>query len=216
MSPSRALLWWFAAGALLCQGCATLGRLAQDPCSPSRVLEYAEHLADRTAADLEGEHRATEKAFQQTGGSCDRLRLAFQLLAPGTRFRDEARAANLLDDYLASLTADDPGLRPLAKLLVTSLRKQWGLEARCRELETRLGDERTRGDALGRQLQELKDVERRVGEERARADTLKRQLEELRDVEKRLGEEKARTSALKHQLEELKEIERLMNERQKR
>jgi len=132
------------------------------------LLEYADQLQELAAPELEAEYQSTQKAFHQTGNSCDRFRLALQLLTPEARFRDESRAARLLAEYLATSPAPDGGFRSLAKLLVAGHRKQWEWEVKARESVRKAVEEKVRADALKRQLEELKEIERLMNERQKR------------------------------------------------
>jgi hypothetical protein len=168
MSRARILLCAALAACLLFQGCSAFGRATRAPCNAVAALDYADRIPGLTAAELESEHQTTQKAFAEKGRPCDRFRLVFQLLAPEAKFRDEARAVKLLGEYLETTPASDGGFRPLAKLLVANIRRQWELEGRARDLGRRVADEKARADALNRQLDELKEIERILNERQKR------------------------------------------------
>lgn len=168
MNWARFLLCAAVAGCLLAQGCAVFGRVTRGPCNAETVLEYADRIQGLSAAELETEHRVIQKAFAEGGSRCDRFRLVFQLLAPEARFRDEARAVKLLGEYLETAPTADVGFRPLAKLLIANIKKQWELDGRIRDLGRRVADEKARADALKRQVDELQNIERILNERQKR------------------------------------------------
>lgn len=168
---------WVLAACLLLEGCAGGSRTAipGNPvppaipppiqrCDAGGVLAYFERVRGLTSATQEEELESARKAFQSTGQNCDRFRLAMLLLLPDPRLRDEPVALKLLGDYLEGAGPENEGLRPLARLQVSAIRRAWECENRQKELARKLEDERAKAENLKRQLDALKDIERIMNE----------------------------------------------------
>ncbi len=157
-----------ALSALITPGCSAVKNLRKGSCNAADLLDYADRLGNLPAGELEEETRITQKAFAQDAGVCDRFRLALQLLTPEPRIRDESRAVKLLNEYAEKSSGSDRGLRSLARLLVGTVRKDWELETRARELGRKATEEKGRADNLKRQLEELREIERIMNDRQKR------------------------------------------------
>lgn len=218
---SRFAPWLTACLALA--SCAAFPQARRSDCDPSSLLREARRLAALSADYQAAEVAGARESFRRTGAACDRFQLALATFSSASR-RDDAYAAQLVEDYLASSPKEDP-LGGLGALLLHAFENRLYDEARVQAGRRDLTDERTQLSELRGRLNEEKatsdSLRRELAEERAKAaESKRRQASEDRgrveSLSRQLAEEQAKAETLRHQLEELKSIERIMHEREKR
>ncbi len=149
--------------AVLLTGCA--GWQPVRGCDAGSILSAADRVWSATAKESDAAYLAAKAAFQQSGSACDRLRLAVLLSHPDAKTRrDDAQALRLAQGYL-----EPPGSRPadltgLARYLEATIEARQELEARNRNTNKKLSDERSRAEELGRKLDELRALEKLLDE----------------------------------------------------
>lgn len=151
---------------------ATPPQIAQAPATavqePSQTAALLRFAHDFAALSPEAQKREYNQIHSARRSETSRMQLVMISVVPGSRYKDDARATALVDEYLKS-DGRDEGLRTLATTLKSLL-------AAPRQ-ETRTDPRQEENMAL--LMQKLKD-------EQKRADTLQRKLDELLAVEKTL------------------------------
>lgn len=143
------------------------------------VLEF-HSAASRLSADA---GQAMRQALQPNGDTeddCNRLRLALLLSQPDTAFRDDAEAARLLADFLASPANGQHPQRALASQLADELAERQRLLMRLEALKTSLTQERQRAKTL---TKELKRLQATAAALRKRVKAQQSQLDQLKSIE---------------------------------
>lgn len=105
------------------------------------LLMYFEYVRKLSAADLAKEHEAARSFYARTQSDFNRVRYAMLLSAPGSAFRDDARALEALDPLLKN---PDAALHNLAFVVGTQIQEQ------------------RRGQGLQQKLEALKSLEKNL------------------------------------------------------
>lgn len=124
------------------------------------LLQQIAAVRAKNAAQLKQEFDDAKRDFGANGGDPARLRLAALYLMPGTPFRNEAQAAQLLEPYSRADGRGRAELRGVAQLLLNQLEQARRQDAVSQAHVAKLKDEQKRTEELQRKLDALKDVER--------------------------------------------------------
>lgn len=124
------------------------------------LLQQIAAVRSKSASQLKQEYDDARRDFGANGGEAARLRLATLYLMPGTPFRNEAQAAQLLEPYTRADGRIRPEFRGVAQLLLNQLEQARRQDATAQAHVAKLKDEQKRTEELQRKLDALKDVER--------------------------------------------------------
>jgi len=124
------------------------------------LLQQIAAVRAKSGSQLKQEVEDARRDFGANGGEAARLRFAALLLMPGTPFRNEAQAAQLLEPYTRTDNRARAAFRGVAQLLLNQLEQARRQDAIAQAHVTRLKDEQKRTEELQRKLDALKDVER--------------------------------------------------------
>lgn len=127
-----------------------------------RALKYYEQLLNMKPPELVGELDKKRHSFEQDRSDFNRLQLAMLLSLPGTDFRDDSAAIELLQNLANDRKGDNSSLRPLALLLYAGLAELRRADETLQQQATRLKEEQRRADALQSKLEALLELEMRM------------------------------------------------------
>lgn len=139
------------------------------PCEPQvkevftgtdETLLFLANLKQKSQADLKTALYQARKDFTATGSEAARMRLILLYLQPGTSFRSEAQALQLLDPYIRGDASPSSPYRGIAQLLLVNLEESRKTDAAVQVQVVKVKEEQKRADELQRKLDALKDVER--------------------------------------------------------
>jgi hypothetical protein len=119
-------------------------------------MRYAEAIHDLDADALQREYVEVEERFSDKQAVMDRFSLILLLSAPDTPFRNDARARELLSEYV-DRNRDDGAYWHVAQFLLRSLNER-------RAMEQATEAERKQTQQLRKQVQELKAIEQHMDE----------------------------------------------------
>lgn len=128
----------------------------------AQLLAYAQRLRTLSSDDLQRERDAAARGLVQKKTAADRLRMALLLTGPDPRFRDDARAAALLQEVVKGKGGGSPALKNLAALLLQVAEERLRQEERCQTLADKAKEEQKRADALQQKLDALKAIEKNI------------------------------------------------------
>ncbi|HEV8261953.1 MAG TPA: hypothetical protein VGQ19_14520 [Burkholderiales bacterium] len=148
----------------------------------ARALRFYEDVLKLKGAELARELDSTRKQFEQDKTELNRLRLAILLSLPGTGFRDDQAALNLIQPFLNDKQYENSVLRRLALMLHTQLSELKRLDEALQQQAAKAKEEQRRADeALQQQTAKTK-------EEQHRAEALQQKLEAILDMEMKMIE----------------------------
>jgi len=148
----------------------------------ARALRFYEDVLKLKGAELARELDSTRKQFEQDKTELNRLRLAILLSLPGTGFRDDQAALNLVQPFLNDKQYENSVLRRLALMLHTQLSELKRLDEALQQQTAKAKEEQRRADeALQQQTAKAK-------EEQHRAEALQQKLEAILDMEMKMIE----------------------------
>lgn len=139
------------------------------PCEPQvkevftgtdETLLFLANLKQRSQADLKTALYQARKDFTATGAESARMKLILLYLQPGTSFRSEAQAMQLLDPYIRGDVSPLSPYRGIAQLILGNLEESRKTDAAVQVQAVKVREEQKRADELQRKLDALKDVER--------------------------------------------------------
>jgi hypothetical protein len=139
------------------------------PCEPQvkevftgtdETLLFLANLKQRSQADLKTALYQARKDFTATGAESARMKLIVLYLQPGTSFRSEAQALQLLDPYIRGDTSPLSPYRGIAQLILANLEESRKTDSAVQVQAVKTREEQKRADELQRKLDALKDVER--------------------------------------------------------
>lgn len=171
---------WQSRAALLAivvlSGCAVAPQVAPERNHVTESLAYFHRMSTAPLDAQRKEFADANVAYEQSADNETRLRLVFLLMLPGTPWRDDARASQLLGAIDWPIEEKTSPRRDLIFLLE-------------RLLQTRRDDLRKCDQRLEALRDERRKVEQRMEglrEECRRADALQQKLDELRDIDRDL------------------------------
>lgn len=124
------------------------------------LLRQLAAVRSKNSGQLKQEYEDAKREFGANGDEAARLRFAALLLMPGTPFRNEAQAAQLLEPYSRTDNRARAAYRGVAQLLLNQLEQARRQDATAQAQVAKLKDEQKRTEELQRKLDALKDVER--------------------------------------------------------
>jgi hypothetical protein len=139
------------------------------PCEPQvkevftgtdETLLFLANLKQKSQADLKTALYQARKDFTATGSESARMKLIVLYLQPGTSFRSEAQAMQLLDPYIRGDASPLSPYRGIAQLILANLEESRKTDSAVQVQAVKVKEEQKRADELQRKLDALKDVER--------------------------------------------------------
>jgi hypothetical protein len=139
------------------------------PCEPQvkevftgtdETLLFLANLKQKSQADLKTALYQARKDFTATGSESARMKLIVLYLQPGSSFRSEAQAMQLLDPYIRGDASPLSPYRGIAQLILSNLEESRKTDAAVQVQAVKVKEEQKRADELQRKLDALKDVER--------------------------------------------------------
>ena len=122
----------------------------------ANLMNYAQKIRTLSAEELTSEFNAMSQNFAKKKSDLNRIRLAILYSFPYSTFRDDTAALNLLDEYLATSSAEDKGLlKNYAKFLFANIVEQKKQDERIQKLLQKVKDEQKRADTLQQKNDEL-------------------------------------------------------------
>jgi len=128
----------------------------------ARALRFYENALKLKGAELTRELESARQEFEKDGSELNRMRLAMLLWLPGTGFRDDQAALNLVQPFLNDKRYENSVLRPLALMLHTQLAELKRLDEAVQQQTARAKEEQRRADALQQKLEAILDMEMKM------------------------------------------------------
>ena len=144
----------------------------------ARALHFYDNALKLKGAELARKLESTRQEFEKDKSELNRIQFAMLLSLPGTGFRDDPAALNLVQPFLNDKRHENSPLRPLALMLHSQLS----------ELK-RLDEQRSELKRLEEALQQaLQQQAAKTKEEQRRADALQQKLEAILEMEMKMIE----------------------------
>lgn len=140
----------------------------------ARALRFYENALKLKGADLARELESARQEFEKDGTELDRVRLAMLLSLPGSGFRDDQAALNLIQPFLNDQRYENSVLRPLALMLHAQLAELKRLDDAVQQQTARAKEEQRRADALQQKLGAILEMEMKMIEREQTAPPPKR------------------------------------------
>lgn len=117
---------------------AAKGTAVRDTQELESALAYFSDIRKRNGVELARDVAVARQAYGKSPSELNRIRLALLLALPGTQFRDERRAAELLEPMLKDLRAQYTPLRGFALVVHSFVAEQIKLGANAQTLKEKL------------------------------------------------------------------------------
>jgi hypothetical protein len=140
----------------------------------TRALRFCENALKLKGAEFARELDSTSQEFEKDKSDLNRMRLAILLSLPGTGFRDDQTAMNLVQPFLNDKRYENSVLRPLALMLHIQLSELKRLDDALQQQTARAKEEQRRADSLQQKLQAILDMEMKMIEREQTAPPPKR------------------------------------------
>ncbi len=140
----------------------------------ARALHFYDNAFKLKGAELARKLESTRQEFEKDKSELNRLQLAMLLSLPGTGFRDDPAALNLVQPLLNDKRHENSVLRPLALMLYSHL-------SELKRLEEQVSEFKRLEEALQQQTAKTR-------EEQRRADALQQKLEAILEMEMKMIE----------------------------
>jgi len=140
----------------------------------ARALHFYDNALKLKGAELARKLESTRRDFEKDKSELNRLQLAMLLSLPGTGFRDDPAALNLVQPFLSDKRHENSVLRPLALMLHSHLSELKRLDEQFSELK--------------RLEEALQQQTAKTREEQRRADALQQKLEAILEIEMKMIE----------------------------
>jgi hypothetical protein len=150
----------------------------------ARALHFYDNALKLKGPELARKLESTRQEFEKDKSELNRLQLAMLLSLPGTGFRDDPAALNLVQPFLNDKRHENSALRPLALMLHSQLSELKRLDEQRSELK-RLDEQRSE---LKRLEEALQQQTAKTREEQRRADALQQKLEAIMEMEMKMIE----------------------------
>jgi predicted ribosome quality control (RQC) complex YloA/Tae2 family protein len=147
----------------------------------ARALHFYDNALKLKGAELARKLESTRQEFEKDKSELNRLQLAMLLSLPGTGFRDDPAALDLVQPFLSDKRYENSVLRPLALMLHSHLSELKRLLSEHKRLEEQLSELKRLEEALQQQTAKTK-------EEQRRADALQQKLEAILEMEMKMIE----------------------------
>jgi hypothetical protein len=128
----------------------------------ARALRFYENALKLKGAELALELNTTRREFDKYQSELNRVRLALLLSLPGTGYRDDQAALNLVQPFVSDKSYENSVLRPLALMLHTQLSEIKRLDETAQQQTAKAKDEQRRADALQQKLEAILDMEMKM------------------------------------------------------
>jgi cellulose biosynthesis protein BcsQ len=152
-----------AKGDRLSSGNECFGRICVGQSAEAgELLAYNQRIRSLSPEELNSEYAIATQALTRQKSDANRLRIVLLLTQPNASFRDDTRAAALIDEVLANRPAENSAMKALAQLLGAMVNERRRQEDRYQKLNQKLGDEEKRADALQQKLEALKTIEKNL------------------------------------------------------
>lgn len=140
----------------------------------ARALHFYDNALKLKGPELARKLESTRQEFEKDKSELNRLQLAMLLSLPGTGFRDDPAALNLVQPFLNDKRHENSALRPLALMLHSQLSELKRLDEQRSELK--------------RLEEALQQQTAKTREEQRRADALQQKLEAIMEMEMKMIE----------------------------
>jgi len=124
------------------------------------TLLFLAGLKQRSQTDLKTALYQARKDFTDSGSEAARMRLILLYLHPGSSFRSESQAIQMLEPYIRGDTSPKSPYRGIAQMLLAYLDESRRTDVAVQTQVAKFKEEQRRADELQRKLDALKDVER--------------------------------------------------------
>jgi hypothetical protein len=124
------------------------------------TLLFLANLKQKSPAELKTALYQARKDFTDTGSEAARMKLVLLYLQPGSTFRNESLALQLLEPYIRGDASPLSPYRGIAQLLLANLEETRRTDGAVQAQVLKVKEEQKRADELQRKLDALKDVER--------------------------------------------------------
>ena len=128
----------------------------------TRALRFYENVLKLKGAELSRELNTTRQEFDKDQSELNRVRLALLLSLPGTGYRDDQAALNLVQPFVNDKSYENSVLRPLALMLHTQLSEIKRLDETAQQQTAKAKEEQRRADALQQKLEAILDMEMKM------------------------------------------------------
>jgi hypothetical protein len=132
----------------------------------TRVLHFYDNALKLKGVELARKLESTRQEFEKDKSELNRLQLAILLSLPGTGFRDDAAALNLVQPFLNDKRHENSALRPLALMLHSQLSElkpeDKRLEEALQQQTAKTREEQRRADALQQKLEAILEMEMKM------------------------------------------------------
>jgi hypothetical protein len=128
----------------------------------ARALRFYENALKLKGAELALELDSTRQEFEKDKSELNRVQLAMLLSLPGTGFRDDQTALNLVQPFLNDKRYESSVLRPLALVLHTQLSELKRLDEALQQQAAKAKEEQRRAEALQQKLEAILDMEMKM------------------------------------------------------
>lgn len=164
---------------------------------PERLSESAQveaslayyHRLNTQAPDIQRrDFNDASAAYEKNQDDPTRLRLALALMVPGTSWRDDNRAAQLLGAIELAPPDHASVRRDFVQFLERMIQLRRDEQRRCEQRTEALREERRKTEALQQKLEGSR-------EECKKAEVLQQKLDELRDIDRDMRKRSSRRSA---------------------
>ena len=140
----------------------------------TRALRFCEDALKLKGTELARALDSTRQEFEKDKSEINRVRLALLLSLPGTGFRDDQAALNLVQPFLNDKRYENSVLRPLAVMLHAQLSEFKRLDEALQQQTAKAKEEQRRADALQQKLEAILDMEMKMIEREQTAPPPKR------------------------------------------
>jgi len=128
----------------------------------TRALRFYENVLMLKGAELARELNTTRQEFDKDQSELNRVRLALLLSLPGTGFRDDQTALNLVQPFVNDKNYENSVLRPLALMLHTQLSELKRVDEAAQQQTAKAKEEQRRAEALQQKLEAILDMEMKM------------------------------------------------------
>lgn len=128
---------------------------------PDRIARFYNRLLTMTGEELSAELDVTREIFAKDKTELNRLQLALLLSLPGTNFRDDSAALNLLKP-IAKVGGEGSDLRPFAIWLQSALLELRRSDEALQQQAAKLKDEQRHSEVLQQKLDAILDMEMKM------------------------------------------------------
>lgn len=128
----------------------------------ARALGFYDRIIRLKGAELGRELEAAKQSYEREKSDLNRVQLAMILSLPGSGFRDEHAAAQLLQPFVRDKSLEASPLRPLALLLNTQVSEVRKLDEALQQQGARTKEEQRRAEDLQQKLDALLEMEKKL------------------------------------------------------